>query len=225
MDVSFTDTWIVMPLYNEASVIGSVIGEILPVFPNILCIDDGSKDNSAQVALEAGAHVTTHPINLGQGAAIQTGIEYVLKQTDAKYLITFDADGQHRLADAQAMRERAATEDLAIIFGSRFLGAPVECGWLKRFALQAAAAFTRLRGGLNLTDTHNGLRLIRRDAFSQIKITQHRMAHASELVNQLAETNLPYAEQSVHIRYSDYSRSKGQSSLNSVNIVIDLLIK
>ena len=222
---TFSDTWLVIPLYNEASVIASVISGALPTFPNIVCIDDGSRDSSAQAALDAGAHVVLHPINLGQGAALQTGIDFVRTRTSARYLVTFDADGQHRVQDAAAMRQRAEDEDLGFVLGSRFLGEPVECGPLRQFALRFAARFSSWKQGMNLTDTHNGLRLMRRDAFEQIHITQSRMAHASEVIRQLHDTHLPYAEQSVYIRYSDYSRSKGQSSWNAVNILMELLIR
>ncbi|OKL50236.1 glycosyltransferase family 2 protein [Boudabousia marimammalium] len=225
MENQITDTWLVIPLYNEASVIGGVIRNAVKTFPNIVCIDDGSKDGSGQIALEAGAHLITHPVNLGQGAALQTGIDFVVKMTDAKYLITFDADGQHRVEDALTMRNRAEAEDLGIVFGSRFLGQPVESGLLKRILLPLVALVSRYRTGLKLSDAHNGLRLIRRDAASQIRLTQNRMAHASEIMNQLAGTKLPYAEQSVHILYTDYSRSKGQSMLNSVNILVDLILR
>ncbi|MDI9589390.1 MAG: glycosyltransferase family 2 protein, partial [Acidobacteriota bacterium] len=72
---------------------------------------------------------------------------------------------------------------------------------------------------------HNGLRVIRRDALSQIHITQNRMAHASEIVYQLFDTGLKWREMPVHIIYTDYSRSKGQSLLNSINILVELIMK
>lgn len=221
----FTDTWVVIPLFNEQPVIASVVSDVLRVFPNVVCVDDGSADGSAAAASMAGAHVLRHPINLGQGAALQTGFDFVRDQTDARYLLTFDADGQHLVSDAAKMRRRAESDDLAVVLGSRFLGAPLECGFVKKLGLQAGAALTRWRGGLQLTDTHNGLRLLRRDAFEQIHLTQFRMAHASEIIHQIEATKLPYGEESVHIRYSDYSRAKGQSTLNSINIFTELLFK
>ena len=220
-----TDTWLVIPLYNEASVIGSVVRNALPIFPNIVCINDGSRDNSAQEALAAGAHVLNHPVNLGQGAALQTGIDFVLQQTNADYIITFDADGQHQVNDAVKMHTMAQQNDLSIVFGSRFKGTPIEAGIIKRVALRTVAFLSRFRTGLHLTDAHNGLRLIRRDAAVHVHLKQNRMAHASEIVIQLAATKLPYAEASVHILYTDYSRAKGQSLWNSVNIIVDLIVR
>lgn len=219
------NVWLVVPLYNEAEVIGDVIREAHRTFPRIVCVDDGSRDNSANVARDAGAMVVAHPINLGQGAALQTGFEYVLQKTNARYVVTFDADGQHDPADALAMVRRAEEENLAIVYGSRFLDNRTKPGVLKRIVLKTAVLVTRLTVGLHLTDAHNGLRLIRRDALAHVKIRQDGMAHASEIVAQLARTQLPWAEAPVHIRYTDYSRAKGQSLLNSVNILVDLLLR
>lgn len=222
---TFHDTWLVVPMYNEACVVGEVVSELRTVFPHVVCVDDASRDDSARQALSAGAVVLPHPINLGQGAALQTGFEWALMQPQCRYVITFDADGQHCLSDAIAMRERAERNNLAFIFGSRFLGAPAQTGLLKRWVLKTAAVFTRWRTGLNVTDAHNGLRLIRRDALEAIHLRQARMAHASEIVEQLAATGLPWEEHSVTIRYTDYSRAKGQPLLNSVNILVDLAMR
>ena len=219
------DTWVIIPVYNEDQVIGQVVKDLLPTFPRVVCIDDGSRDRSAAVAAAAGATVIRHPVNLGQGAGLQTGIEYVRGFTPAKYLLTFDADGQHRVEDGLAMVKQAEKENLAIVFGSRFLSSQTQVGWMKRLVLKTAARVTARRTGLQLTDAHNGLRVLRRDAFEQVNLLQNRMAHASEIVAQLAKTGLPWAEHSVYIRYTDYSKAKGQSLLNSINILTELLIK
>ena len=183
-------TWLVIPLYNEGEVVRDVLTDVRKTFPNIICVDDGSSDNSIEEALAAGVHVAIHPINLGQGAALQTGFDYVLQNTDAKYVVTFDADGQHRVEDALAMLDAADKDDLGFVFGSRFLDGKAETGLFKKIVLKTAAFVTRMRTGEKLTDAHNGLRTIRRDALSQVQITQNRMAHASEIVYQLFDTGL-----------------------------------
>lgn len=123
------------------------------------------------------------------------------------------------------MVERARREDLAFLLGSRFLsGSPSSAGRVKRAMLHLGAAAARLRTGLDLTDTHNGLRVIRADALAHVHLTHARMAHASQIVSQLAACGLPGAEHPVTISYTDYSRAKGQPLLNSVNIVVDLAL-
>lgn len=219
-----TDVWVVIPLYNEAQVIGGVIEGLLPAFPNIVTIDDGSSDGSGPIAQSTGARLVTHPINLGQGAALQTGFEYALER-GAQYVVTFDADGQHKVEDAAAMVDRARAEDLAIVFGSRFLDDRTKPGVLKRIVLKTAVWVTNLTTRTKLTDAHNGLRVIRADALSQVKLRQDRMAHATEIVVQLGRTKLPFAEHPVEVLYTDYSKAKGQSLLNSVNILVDLIIR
>ena len=218
-----TDTWLVIPLYNEATVVREVVSRAREIFPYIVAVDDGSKDDSAREAAAAGAIVVRHPINLGQGAALQTGFSYVLEQTNADYVVTFDADGQHSASDAAAMVAAAREEGLAVVLGSRFLEGPSPVGWLKRLILRTAAAVSSHTSGMRLTDAHNGLRVIRRDLLAQLDLRQNRMAHASEIIRQIGATGLSWREFPVRIVYTDYSRSKGQSLWNSVNILVDLL--
>lgn len=218
------DTWVVIPLYNEVSVIQSVVDGLRTVFPNVVCVDDGSRDGSGEAAAAAGARLVKHPINMGQGAALQTGFEYALER-GAQFVVTFDADGQHRVADALAMLERAREEGLAIVFGSRFLDDRTNPGIMKRIVLKTAVLVTNISTRTRLTDAHNGLRVIRADALRRIKLRQDRMAHGTEIVVQLGKTGMPYAEHPVEVIYTDYSKAKGQSLLNSVNILVDLIIR
>lgn len=219
------DAWIVIPLYNEATVIGRVVSELLERFEHVVCIDDGSTDGSAAVAAAAGARVIRHPVNLGQGAALQTGLSYVTQNPQARYIVTFDADGQHRIEDAEGMLRAARDHDVAIIFGSRFLDDRTQPGWLKKVILKTAVWVTNRTTGLRLTDAHNGLRVIRTDAARLVDLQQDRMAHATEIVFQLGRTKLPWEEYPVELLYTDYSKGKGQSVLNSVNILVDLLVR
>lgn len=221
----YSDTWLIVPLFNEATVVQEVVAGALRTFPNIVCVDDGSSDDSVQEALAGGAVVLRHPINLGQGAALQTGIEFARSQPGAKYFVTFDSDGQHTVADAAAMVDRLRTEPLDIVFGSRFLDDRTKASALKRLVLRAAVVFERLSTGVRLTDAHNGLRAFNSKTAHKFQITQNRMAHASEMVAQVGKSRLRYAEQPVHIIYTEYSRSKGQSLWNSVNILSELFIK
>jgi glycosyltransferase involved in cell wall biosynthesis len=218
------DVWVVVPLYNEAAVVGTTIAGIRESFPNVVCVDDGSGDGSGATARAAGATVVTHAMNLGQGAALQTGIAFARDQPGARYLVTFDADGQHRVADAVAMVDRARAHDLAIVFGSRFLDDRTNPGRLRKAILKTAVWVTNMTTGLRLTDAHNGLRVLRVDAARAVELRQDRMAHATEIVLQLKRSGLPWAEHPVEVLYTDYSRSKGQSLLNSVNILVDLLV-
>ncbi|GAA3717546.1 glycosyltransferase family 2 protein [Terrabacter ginsenosidimutans] len=222
------DVWLVVPLYNEAAVIADVVREARAVFPNIVCVDDGSRDASADLAEQAGAAVVRHPVNLGQGAALQTGFEYALGDPTMRYVVTYDADGQHQIRDVEVMLDRIREGDVRVVFGSRFLDERTEASAGKRLVLRAAVAYTNATTGTRLTDAHNGLRVLHRDVVEQLDITQNRMAHASEIVAQIGSmrfdgAKVAYAEEPVHILYTDYSKAKGQSLWNAVNILAELI--
>jgi glycosyltransferase involved in cell wall biosynthesis len=219
------NAWIIIPLFNEESMIGEVVKTARESFKNVVCIDDGSTDESRVNAIEAGAVVVSHPYNLGQGAAIRTGIDYALQYRSAEYFVTFDADGQHSIEDAAKMLQLLASGQLDIVLGSRFLDARTTVSSLKRLVLKVAVAFENLFSGLRLTDAHNGLRAFNRATANQLRITQNRMAHASEITIILGKSGLRYAEFPVHINYTPYSKSKGQSLWNSINILSELWIK
>ena len=219
------DVWLVIPLYNEGPVIGDVVRGARSVFPNIVCVDDGSTDDSVAQARAAGARVVEHPVNLGQGAALQTGFEYALRQRTMRWVVTFDADGQHQVDDVVAMVAKARGEDLEVVFGSRFLDDRTAPGLLKKLVLRLAIGYTNVTTGTRLTDAHNGLRLLSRGVVERLDITQNRMAHASELVAQIGALDVRYGESPVHILYTDYSRAKGQSLWNSVNILAELIFR
>lgn len=218
-------TWVVIPMFNEGTAIDSVIRDLLPSFPYVVCVDDGSSDDSIAVAHAAGAHVVAHPINLGQGASLQTGFEFALADPNMTEIVTFDADGQHQVADAVGMVEKLRHEKLDVVIGSRFLDGRTKVGLLKRMVLRMATRFTRLTSGMELTDAHNGLRAIGRPLASKLRITQNRMAHASELVDTIGRLDVRWAEYPTHIVYTEYSKGKGQSLLNSVNILVELFFK
>lgn len=213
--------WLVIPGFNEAAVIDKTLASVRAWFPNVVVVDDGSSDDTAERASRAGAHVVRHPINLGQGAALGTGIRYALLQ-QAEFIVTFDADGQHRPDDIEVLLRTARQQGADVVLGSRFLGSSHNMPRSRRLLLRAATAYTRLITGLSLTDAHNGLRLFSRNAAEQLRIRQNRMAHASEMLEWLGSSKLRVVEAPVTIMYSDYSLAKGQSFFSSFNILWDL---
>jgi polyprenyl-phospho-N-acetylgalactosaminyl synthase len=217
-------TVVVIPAYNEAQVILPVLAEILPLFPRVVVVDDGSSDATSAQARQAGATVLRHCVNVGQGAALETGIRYA-HQLGADYFVTMDADGQHLPGDARAMlahlhRQR---EKLDIVLGSRFLGHASDMGKRRRLLLRAATLLSRRLHGLPLTDTHNGLRVFGRNVALRMRFSHVDMAHASDVYDIIRKYAFRFEELPVTIRYTDYSKAKGQPMLNAINILIDFL--
>lgn len=223
-------TWLVVPVWNEAAVVGDVVREARTVFTHVVCVDDGSTDASVDVARAAGATVLRHPVNLGQGAALQTGFAYALTDPRMEFVVTFDADGQHQVSDVEAMLRRCLEDDLDVVFGSRFLDERSRPTRMRRIVLRLAVAYTNLTTKTRLSDAHNGLRVLRRAVVERIDLTQNRMAHASELVAQIGAMSIDgrparYGEEPVHILYTPYASAKGQSTWNAINILVDLIVR
>jgi glycosyltransferase involved in cell wall biosynthesis len=221
MPTETLDAWIVVPAFNEAGVIGGVVTDLRSIFPHVVCVDDGSDDDTGDIALRAGAHLVRHPVNLGQGAAIQTGVEYARSQPGARVFATFDADGQHRVEDLVTMIDRLRRDDFDVVIGTRFGPGVSRPPLLKRVVLQTAARLSRRGRRLGLTDTNNGLRVFNKTVADGLDITMNGMSHATEFIMLIAENHWRVAEQPVEVLYTEYSSAKGQPLLNGVNIIID----
>lgn len=230
------DVWLVIPVYNEGTVIRDVLIEAASTFPNIVCVDDGSSDDSVAQILSAaaeadrvtahgGIHLVRHPVNLGQGAAIQTGVEYARARRGAEYFVTFDADGQHRVDDVVTMVNRLRSEPVDIVVGTRFAdGRDESVPVLRKMVLRTVVFLSPRTRRLGLSDAHNGLRAFNKTVADQLDLLMAGMSHASEFVALIDHHHWRVAEQPVTILYTDYSRAKGQSLINGVNIVADGLL-
>lgn len=219
------NTAIIIPVYNECKVIEGVVNNVLKHFETVVCVNDGSKDNSWGAICNTKAHGVNHIINMGQGAALQTGLEYAKTLPEIEYFVTFDADGQHKIADVQLMLERITAEKVDIALGSRFLGTTKNMPKVKRVLLKTALFVSNTMTGMKLTDVHNGLRVLSRRAATEIEITLPGMAHASEITDIIRKNKISFVEVPVTIEYSEYSMSKGQPMVNSINILFDTFMK
>lgn len=212
-----------MPAFNEGVGVARVVTHVRERFPLLVLIDDGSSDDTAEQARKAGALVIRHPVNLGQGAALQTGFTWALEH-GLDWVVTLDSDGQHDPQDAQGLLELALKHGWDAGLGSRFMGSTLGMPYSRRLLLRAALRFQNATTGLQLTDVHNGLRVLSRKALQHLHLQQDRMAHASEIVSQLSNPALKVGEGPVTIRYTEYSLAKGQSALGALNILADLFL-
>jgi glycosyltransferase involved in cell wall biosynthesis len=215
--------FVVIPAYNEGGAIGQTLADVKKYYRDIAVVDDGSTDETARVAEEAGAVVLRHIVNRGQGAALRTGIRYAL-ENGADIIVTYDADGQFEPSEIAKVAAPILAGERDVVLGSRFLQEnkiPI----LRRVTLGVAGVFTRVISGLKLTDTHNGFRAFSRRAAEAMQIRQDRMAHASEILQEIGRMKLNYCEVPVTVKYTDYSRAKGQKLSGVIKIIFDLIFK
>ncbi len=217
-------TLVLIPAYNEAEKIGEVIDDVKASGFDVLVVDDGSFDQTSRVSQERGASVLTHKINRGQGAAIGTGLEYA-KVNHYEIVGFFDADGQMKAEEIKNIIEPILKNETDVVLGSRFLGQAQNIPFSKLITLKLALLFTRITTGLKLSDTHNGFQAWKISTLNKINLTQNRQAYASELLSEISDHKIKYKEVPVTIKYTNYSKSKGQSIFNALNIIWDLIIK
>jgi len=218
--------FVVIPSYNEAEVVGHTVAELERYPFTIVVVDDGSRDATRECLSNTSVRYLRHCTNLGAGAATQTGTEYALAQ-GAQYIVHFDADGQHDAAQIYRLIEPIRSGEAEVVLGSRFLSDNdrklVPFG--KRLLLKGGVIVSWIFSGLWLTDTHVGFRALSRAAAQKIKLTQDGYAHCTEILELIRKAKLRCREVPVTVRYSEYSRKKGQKPLNSVNIVADLILR
>jgi glycosyltransferase involved in cell wall biosynthesis len=223
--MTFEGVFVVIPAYNEASVLSAVLRGLTRRVPRrqIILVDDGSLDATSQVAAQEHVVVLRHRLNRGQGAALATGIQAAL-ELGAQAIVTFDADGQHQPDDMPALLEPILQGHAAVVLGSRFLAETTEVPRLRAWVLKMGVVFTQLISRVKISDVHNGLRAFSAAAARQIDLTEDRMAHASEFLDEIRRHHLPYAERPVHVSYTSYSRAKGQKSLAAVKLGLQILL-
>jgi len=218
------NTWVVIPAYNEGEKLAEVLRGVLEYVPNVVVIDDGSADETYEIAKRTGVTVLRHRINRGQGAALATGIEFALR-SGAEAIVTFDSDGQMAASDIPMMLEPIEKGEAEAVLGSRFVKDTVHnMPTLRKMIVKAGILFTQVLSSIDVTDTHNGFRALSRKAAKQIKINQDRMAHASEILDQISKQKIKFVERPVTITYTDYSMGRNNNSnLNAVKIAARMI--
>lgn len=215
-------TWIVIPAFNEARMICQVLEGVRSLEASVVVVDDCSTDGTASSV--SGAWLLRHPINLGQGAALQSGIAFA-RERGATHVVTFDADGQHRVSDVLELLNCMQRTGADMVCGSRFLGSSTGMAFSRRLVLKLAVIFQRVTSGIWLTDAHNGLRLIGPKALALINLREDRMSHASEIIDQVLEAGLKITEAPVTIDYTAYSLAKGQRSLDAIGLALNIIAR
>lgn len=220
------DVYVVIPAYNEGSFLAETVAGLIPYGYTVVVVDDGSAVPQDEYIRMQPVRFLRHVTNLGQGAALQTGTTYAIRD-GAQIVVHFDADGQHNPVLISRLIEPIFTGACDITLGSRFIDSadrkqvPLKKQVLLKGGVFVSWLFTRMW----LTDTHNGLRAMSRAAAQKINLTENGFAHATEILEQIRKASLRYKEVPTTIKYTDYSQAKGQRVFDSINIVIDLIVR
>ena len=221
---SFDNIYVVIPAFNEGAVLQKTISELKRNFKNVIVVNDGSDDKTREIMENSGIIPIHHPINMGQGASINSGFNFVKNIKSVEAVITFDADGQHASEDAVEFAKEIKNCNEEVIFGSRFLKHEKNIPFLKRFALKFVIKITNIMLGMKLTDTHNGLKAMKINAIKKIDIKIDNYAFESEMLTQVSKQNMSYKELPTNIIYTNYSKKKGQSLRNGLRIIESLIL-
>lgn len=216
--------FVIIPAFNEESQIASVVKSVAKHCDTVIVVDDGSSDKTSEAARGSNAIVLKHCINLGQGAALQTGLDYCIPLRP-DVVLTFDADGQFVSSEIPKLVELLISKNYDIVLGSRFLGNTENMPRFRKILLKIAIFITKVFSNIKLTDTHNGFRAMNYKTAKLIKIKHNRMTHASEIIDTISKNNLSFAECPVTVKYSQYSLGKGQSNAQAVALFFEILLR
>jgi len=210
------DAYVIIPAHNEQKHISSVIRKVRNYTNNLVVVDDGSTDNTSEIALREYAVVLKHIINLGKGAALKTGCEYALKN-GAKQLIFIDADGQHQPEDIPRFLEALKNAD--IVFGSRSLNKNMPL--ILKFGNWFINKVNNTMFGIKLMDTQSGYRAMTAAAYEKIKWKSTKYSVESEMIANAGKKRLKYKEITIKTIYAD--KYKGTTIIDGIKIVLNMI--
>lgn len=213
-------TIVVIPGLNEEKHIADVISKVKPLVDAVIMIDDGSRDRTAFIAAEAGAIVRKHPINLGQGASLQTGSDLALS-LGADIIVHFDADNQFAAEEISDVVAPIIKGEADVVFGSRFLGKKSDLPFTKKHLILPLGRFVNRLFGVKTSDPQSGFRAYTRAVAQSFRIENNRMAHCTEILVKLSQSHWRIKEVPITVTYHEY----GQKFSGGIRIIKDLIIQ
>lgn len=216
--------FVIIPAFNESSQIGFVIDDLLlNGFENIVVVDDGSIDNICEIILDKYKNVflLKHIVNRGQGASLATGVSFALNN-NADIIVHFDADGQMQAQDINKLVEVLQRGEADVVVGSRFQNSQIP--FLRKILLIGARLFNRYFMKIKVTDTTSGFRVMTSDVAKIIEIKHDRMAHCSQIMQDIHKKNLKVKEVPVNIKYTEYSLKKGQNFFDAFKVLWEIIL-
>ena len=211
--------FIVIPAWNEGERIGQVLESLSSLPYKMVVVDDGSSDNTYQVASRYSVVLLRHKINRIQGAALQTGNDYALAK-GADIIVHFDADGQFLVNEIESIVQPILDKQADIVFGSRFLAKKSDIPWLKeKIYFPIARIINRVLFGIKSSDPQSGFRAMTRATAQKIRIEQDDFSHCTEIMAKAFEYKLRIKEVPITVVYHRF----GQNLAGGIKIIKDLL--
>ncbi|HIH11079.1 TPA: glycosyltransferase family 2 protein [Candidatus Woesearchaeota archaeon] len=210
------DIVVVIPAYNEEKYIGAVVEEVKKYVPNVIVIDDGSRDRTAEIAKQHKVILIRHSTNLGKGAALRNGCDFAIKK-GAKALVVLDADGQH---DPSKIPEfLGKLSEFGLVFGYRELSTTMP--FILRFGNRFISKSTHILYGISLRDTQSGYRAFTAETYPTIRWESSDYGMESEMIAKAGKHRLKYAEIPIQTIYAD--KYKGTTVIDGIKIVMKMV--
>ncbi|MEY2905087.1 MAG: hypothetical protein RJA52_1103 [Bacteroidota bacterium] len=215
--------FIIIPSRNEKGRVENVVRLVKSEgFHQIVVVDDGSTDGSGYLAKKEGATVLRHKVNLGAGAATQTGITYAL-QMGADIIVTIDGDMQHYPEDIHSLIKEMNSKNLDLVIGSRFLkkneGIPQD----RRIVNFLANIFSGIITGLFVSDSQSGMKAISAEFASKLQFTFDGYEFCTEILKIAHQNKVKFGEVPISVHYDRQLLNKGQSWRNVGRMVFRLI--
>ena len=226
MSDSRDEIFVVVPAYNEEKTVSQIIEGIAKEGYNVVLVNDGSSDNTLNLAIESKAKypnqifIVSHVINRGLGAALKTGMETAIRK-DAKYILTFDADGQHAIEDIAKVVKPLQEGKADACIGARPLkDMPIS----KSFANFVMNFLTLIFYGRNVRDSQSGLRAFTADAASKVNIVSSGYAVSSEFIKEISDKNFRLEEVTITTIYTPETQHKGTDAIVGIKILFKMIL-
>lgn len=226
---SFEDTtgvFLVIPAFNEEKTVGEILEKIAKLNYKIVLVDDGSEDNTYKIARKSkdkypdNIFIYRHIINRGLGAALKTGMNGALEH-GAKFVVTFDADGQHAIADIAKVCKPLVNKEAEVVIGARpFEDMPRS----KNFANTLMNFLTLIFYKTNVKDSQSGLRAFNADVIPKLNIISQGYGVSSEFIREIRINHLKLAEVTITTIYTPETQAKGTNALVGVKILLKMLV-
>ena len=190
-----------IPAYNEEKNIAKIIIKLKKITDSIIVCDDGSSDMTSEIAKNLGVIVISHKKNMGYGAAIRTIFEKSA-EIGSDILVTFDADGQHRIEDVSRVLHPLENSEADIVIGSRFLGKQSNVPNYRKLGIKVITQVTNSSIKTKLTDSQSGFRAYSKQVLSKISLSEVGMGISTEILIKASSKGLRITEVPITILYS-----------------------